>query len=41
MSYIKRAREVFDVELAAIKSVRGRLNHSFDQAVDLVVSALR
>ena len=41
MSYIKRAKEVFDVELAAIKSVRGRLNHSFDQAVDLVVSALR
>ena len=41
MSYIKRAREVFDVELAAIKLVRGRLNRSFDQAVDLVVSALR
>ena len=41
MSYLKRAREVFDVELAAVKSVRGRLNRSFDQAVDLVVGALR
>ena len=40
MSYLKRAREVFDVELAAVRSVRGRLNRSFDQAVDLIVDAL-
>ena len=40
MSYLKRAREVFDVELAAVKSVQGRLNRSFDQAVDLIAGAL-
>lgn len=40
MSYLKRAREVFDVELQAVNAVRGRLNRSFDQAVDLLVGAL-
>ena len=40
MSYLKRAREVFDVELAAVKSVQGRLNRSFDQAVDLIAGAI-
>ena len=38
MSYLKRAREVFDVELAAVKSVQGRLNRSFDQAGELRVA---
>ncbi len=40
MSYLKRAREVFDVELQAVNAVRGRLNRSFDQAVNLLVGAL-
>ena len=40
MSHLKRAREVFDVELAAVNAVRGRLNRSFGQAVDLIVAAL-
>ncbi|MED6314210.1 MAG: SIS domain-containing protein, partial [Verrucomicrobiota bacterium] len=40
MSHVKRAREVFDVELAAVKAVRSRLTNSFDQAVKLIVDAL-
>ena len=40
MSHLKRAREVFDVELAAVKAVRGRLNASFNRAVELIVFAL-
>src|SRR5437870_5418273 len=41
MSHLKRAREVFDIELAGLKAVRAQLDASFDRAVDLVVSALR
>ena len=40
MSHLKRAREVFDVELAAVKAVRSHLTKSFDQAVGLIVAAL-
>ena len=40
MSHLKRAREVFDVELAAVKAVRGRLNATFDKAVALITYAL-
>ena len=40
MSHLKRAREVFDVELAAVKAVRGRLNDTFDKAVALITYAL-
>ena len=40
MSHLKRAREVFDVELAAVKAVRSHLTKSFDQAVELIVAAL-
>ena len=40
MSHLKRAREVFDVELAAVKAVRGRLNATFDKAVALITDAL-
>ena len=40
MSHLKRAREVFDVELAAVKGVRGRLNATFDKAVALITYAL-
>ena len=40
MSHIKRAREVFDVELAAVKAVKGRLNATFNRAVELVTYAL-
>ena len=40
MSHLKRAREVFDVELAAVKAVRGRLNATFDKAVALITYVL-
>ena len=41
MSHLSRAREVFDVELAALKSVRGLLDRAFDTAVELVVDTLK
>ncbi|MDB6121587.1 MAG: KpsF/GutQ family protein [Pedosphaera sp.] len=41
MSHLARAREVFDVEIAALKGVRAQLDKSFDQAVELVVDTLR
>ena len=41
MSHLSRAREVFDIELAALKSVRGLLDRAFDTAVELVVDTLR
>ena len=41
MSHLARAREVFDIELAALKSVRSLLDKSFDQAVELAVETLR
>ena len=40
MSHLKRAREVFDAELAAVKAVRGRLNATFDKAVALITYSL-
>jgi arabinose-5-phosphate isomerase len=41
MSYLARAREVFDVELEALKAVRDQLDACFDEAVELAVSTLR
>jgi arabinose-5-phosphate isomerase len=41
MSYLVRARKVFDIELAALKSVRTHLDTSFDAAVEGVVDCLR
>lgn len=41
MSHVNRAREVFDVELAGLRSVRARLDSAFNQAVDLIVAAFR
>ena len=38
--HLTRAREVFDIEIAALKAVRARLDASFEQAVALVVAAL-
>jgi arabinose-5-phosphate isomerase len=40
-SYLSQARKVFDVELAALRAVRGQLNDSFDRAVELLVETLR
>ena len=41
MSHLSRAREVFDIEIAALRVVRGRLDDAFDAAVDTIVAALR
>jgi arabinose-5-phosphate isomerase len=41
VSHLARAREVFDIEIAAIKAVRALLDASFDHAVEAVVAALK
>lgn len=41
MRHLAHARTVFDIELAALRAVRGQLNHAFDRAVDIVIDALR
>ena len=41
MSHLARARQVFDVELAALKAVRAQLDGAFDVAVETVVAALK
>jgi len=41
MNHLERAREVFDIEMAALKSVRQKLNDSFGVAVEVIVESLR
>ena len=41
MNHFVQARNVFDVELAALKTVRAQLDETFDRAVELIVQALR
>ena len=41
MNHLAKARNVFDIELAALKAVRAQLDQSFVQAVELVVETLR
>ena len=41
MSHLAKAREVFDIELAALKSVRALLDKSFDAAVETIIAALK
>jgi arabinose-5-phosphate isomerase len=41
MSHLAAARKVFDIELAALKSVRTQLNQSFDTAVEIILAALK
>ena len=40
MSHLTRAREVFAIELAALKAVRATLDASFDRAVELIAETL-
>lgn len=40
VSHIAQARTVFDIELAALKSVRALLDGAFDDAVELIVQTL-
>ncbi len=41
MNHLARARNVFDIELAALKAVRARLDGEFDRAVELIVATLK
>jgi arabinose-5-phosphate isomerase len=41
MSHLVRARNVFNVEIAALKAVRAQLDIAFDHAVDCCVDTLR
>ena len=41
MSHLAKAREVFDIELAALKAVRSLLDETFDLAVEAIVAVLR
>src|ERR1051326_1870810 len=41
MQHLARAREVFDIELAALKAVRSQIDHSFDRAVEAILESLR
>lgn len=41
MSHLARAREVFDLEISAIKAAREQLDQSFNAAVELIVETLR
>lgn len=41
MSHLKRARQVFDIELAALKAVRAQLDDAFERAVELIVTTLQ
>jgi arabinose-5-phosphate isomerase len=40
VSHLSKARQVFDIELAALKAVRAQLDNSFDTAVNLITEAL-
>jgi len=40
MSHLARARNVFDIELSALKAVRGQLDQEFNRAVELAVETL-
>lgn len=41
MTHLSRARQVFDIEIAALKAVRSSLDRAFERAVDLAVATLR
>jgi arabinose-5-phosphate isomerase len=41
MQHLARAREVFDIELAALKAVRTQLDASFDRAIELILQCLK
>lgn len=41
VSHLAKAREVFDIELAALKKVRAQLDASFDSAVEAIVEVVK
>ena len=41
MNHLNEARRVFEVEIRALKSVKRRLDRSFDEAVELILATLK
>jgi arabinose-5-phosphate isomerase len=41
VNHLAKAREVFDIELAALKAVRAQLDATFADAVEIIVAALK
>jgi len=41
VNHLAKAREVFDIELAALKAVRGQLDEVFSAAVEAIVETLK
>jgi arabinose-5-phosphate isomerase len=41
MSHLAKARQVFDIEIAALRKVRAQLDQSFDRAVEIILEAIR
>ena len=41
MNHLAKAREVFDIELSALKAVRAQLDKSFGRAVEIIIEALK
>src|SRR5580704_56093 len=41
MSHLATARQVFDIEIAALKKVRAQLDVAFDRAVETIVEAVK
>ena len=41
MKYLRHARKVFDIELAALKKVRSQLDGAFEDSVTMIVEALK
>lgn len=41
MDHLARARDVFDIEIKALQTVREHLSPAFNEAVETVVAALR
>src|SRR5712671_4501215 len=41
MQHLARAREVFAIEVAALKAVRALIDESFDQAVEFILQSLK
>jgi arabinose-5-phosphate isomerase len=41
VTHIARARNVFDIELAALKAVRAQLDSNFDAAVETIIASLK
>jgi arabinose-5-phosphate isomerase len=41
VNHLSKARDVFDIEIAALKKVRAQLDSSFDRAVEIIVEAIK